>query len=448
MFELGQNQIIEGKADSIRRAIEQAILDDRLKPGDALPTVRTLAKDLGINKNTVVAAYRQLQQTGLVITDGRRGSIVAGQVSQAPSRPANGRGQQTLSVRDGNPDIAFLPSETDVRDALGRMSVDHHLYGEQRNHAPFVQWAADCFTTDGVEVNRGIFVSAGALDLVERALDVIGLVPGDKVAVEDPGYMSLHALVRAMGFELVPLELDANGVVPASLKAALKAGALAVVASSRAHNPTGIATSKSRSTELKRIAASAGDVLFIDDDHSSLLGLAPYYPWHLREGGRWLTVRSLSKFLGPDYRIAITTGDTDTIERLENRQSVGMGWVSTFLQRLAHELLSSAAVRKKIVAAGTAYRERYALLAAALKKKGFNVMGSAGLNLWVPMANEREVADRLFEAGWLVRTGRDFCVAGGSGIRVTSSRMTSQQSLAFAEALAAVRIATATTLAA
>jgi DNA-binding transcriptional MocR family regulator len=448
MFELGQNQIIEGKADSIRRAIEQAILDDRLKPGDTLPTVRTLAKDLGINKNTVVAAYRQLQQTGLVISDGRRGSIVAGQVSQAPSRLANGRGRQTLSVRDGNPDIAFLPSETDVRDALGRMSVDHHLYGEQRNHAPFVEWAAECFTTDGVGVNRGIFVCAGALDLVERALGAIGLVPGDKVAVEDPGYMSLHALVRTMGFDLVPLELDANGVVPASLKAALKAGARAVVVSSRAQNPTGIATSKSRSTELKRIVASAGDVLFIDDDHSSLLSLAPYHPWHSREGGRWLTVRSLSKFLGPDYRIAITTGDTDMIERLENRQSVGMGWVSTFLQRLAHELLSSAAVRKKIVAAGTAYRERYEVLVAALKKKGFNVTGSAGLNLWVPMANEREVADRLFEAGWLVRAGRDFSVTGASGIRVTSSRMTSQQSLAFAEALAAVRIATATTLAA
>jgi DNA-binding transcriptional MocR family regulator len=448
MFELGQNQIIDGKAESIRRAIEQAIVDERLKPGDALPTVRTLARDLGINKNTVVAAYRQLQQGGLVISDGRRGSMVAGQLSQAPSRRASDPVRLTLSVRDGNPDIAFLPSETDVRDALGRMSVDHHLYGEQRNHTPFVHWAAECFATDGVEVNGGIFVCAGALDLVERALNAIGLVPGDKVAVEDPGYMSLHALLRAMGFELVPLELDVNGVLPASLKAALAAGAQAVVVSSRAQNPTGIATSKARSAELKRIAASAGDVLFIDDDHSSLLGLAPYYPWHSHASGPWLTVRSLSKFLGPDYRIAVATGNAPMIERLENRQSVGMGWVSTFLQRLAHELLGATGVHKKIVAAGSAYRERYEVLVAALKKKGFNVTGSAGLNLWVPIARDREVAERLFEAGWLVRTGRDFCIGGGSGIRVTSSRMTAQQSLAFAEALAAARSATATTLAA
>lgn len=444
MFELAKDEILEGKADSIRRAIEQAILDDRLKPGDTLPTVRTLAADLGINKNTVAVAYRQLQQSGLVIADGRRGSIVARQASPHAGNADGGR--QTMSVRDGNPDIAFLPSEADLRAALERMNVSHHLYGEQRNYAPFLQWAMDCFAADNLPVDRGVFVSAGALDLIERAFNAAGLPPGCKIAVEDPGYMSSLALVRSMGFEPVPLALDQSGVVPASLAAALKAGASAVLVSSRGQNPTGIATSKTRAAELKRIAAGTTNVLFIDDDHSSLLGLAPYYPWHSAAGGRWLTVRSLSKFLGPDYRIAIATGDADTIERLETRQSVGMGWVSTFLQRLALELLTTSTVQKKIVSAGVTYRERYEALFSALKKKGFNVAGSAGLNLWVPIANEREVAERLFDAGWLVRRGRDFCITNQSGIRVTCARMTTQQSLAFTEALVAVRSATATTL--
>ena len=448
MFELGKDDILEGKADSIRRAIEQAILDDRLKPGDALPTVRTLAADLGINKNTVAVAYRQLQQSGLVIADGRRGSIVAGQVSRGSSRHAgNGSSsRQTLSVRDGNPDVAFLPSEAELRGALERMNVSHHLYGEQRNFAPFVQWASECFGADNIPVDRGVFVSAGALDLIERGLNAAGLTPGCKIAVENPGYMSSLALVRSMDFEPVPLALDQSGVVPASLAAALKAGVSAVLVSSRGQNPTGVATSKTRAAELRRIVAGAANVLFIDDDHSSLLSLAPYYPWHSGTGGHWLTVRSLSKFLGPDYRIAVATGDVDTIERLEIRQSVGMGWVSTFLQRLAYELLTTTSVQKKIVSAGVAYRERYEGLFAALKKKGFNVTGSAGLNLWVPIANEREVAERLFDAGWLVRPGRDFCVTEQSGIRVTCARMTAQQSLAFTEALVAVRGATATTL--
>jgi DNA-binding transcriptional MocR family regulator len=137
MFELAPHDILEGKADSIRRAIELAILQDRLKPGEALPTVRTLAADLGINKNTVVAAYRQLQQTGLVISDGRRGSIVAGQTSPARAALAASY-RQMISVRDGNPDLAFLPGAAEIRNAIARMNLDNHLYGEQRNHLPFV----------------------------------------------------------------------------------------------------------------------------------------------------------------------------------------------------------------------------------------------------------------------------------------------------------------------
>jgi DNA-binding transcriptional MocR family regulator len=446
MFTLQPHEIGEGKAESIRRAIEQAIRDDRLKPGENLPTVRSLAADLGVNKNTVVVAYRQLQATGLVVSDGRRGSIVASQSSAAPSSDAGL--PQMMSVRDGNPDIAFLPDEHDIRDAFSRMNLDHHLYGEQRNNPGFVKWAKDAFSADDVPVDRGVFVSAGALDLIERALDAAGLVPGDKVAVEDPGYMSLLALTRLMGFDLIPLTFDQHGIVPASLQAALDVGVKAVLFSSRAQNPTGISTSKERARALADIAANADDVLFIDDDHSSLLQFADFHPWHIRANGPWLVVRSLSKFLGPDYRLAVSTGDTQTIESLENRQAVGMGWVSTFLQRLAHQLLISPAVRRKITAGGAAYTERHTTLATLLRKRGFDVVGSAGLNLWLPIPDERAVAERLFDAGWRVRTGRDFCVTPQSGIRITSSRMTPQQSSVFVEALVAARHAVSITLSA
>lgn len=446
MFTLQPHEIAEGKAESIRRAIEQAILEDRLKPGESLPTVRNLAADLGVNKNTVVVAYRQLQATGLVVSDGRRGSIVANPSSSAPS--ADVGLPQMMSVRDGNPDIAFLPDDHDIRDAFSRMSLDNHLYGEQRNNAGFVKWAKEGFLADNVPVDRSIFVSAGALDLIERALEASGLTAGDKVAVEDPGYMSLLALTRLMGFDLVPLAFDDHGIVPASLQAAVDVGVKAVLFSSRAQNPTGISTSKERARALADIAAHADDVLLIDDDHSSLLQLADYHPWHIRENGPWLVVRSLSKFLGPDYRLAVSSGDTRTIESLENRQAVGMGWVSTFLQRLALELLISPAIRRKIAAGGATYVERHTALVTMLKKKGFNVAGGAGLNLWLPIPDERAVAERLFDAGWLVRTGRDFCVTPQSGIRITSSRMTPQQSSVFVEALVAARHAVTTTLSA
>ncbi|QDH60958.1 aminotransferase class I/II-fold pyridoxal phosphate-dependent enzyme [Pandoraea pnomenusa] len=447
VIDLDNGSPSEGKADAIRRAIECAILEDRLKPGDTLPTVRALADSLGINKNTVAVAYRQLRDGGLISGEGRQGSTVRRHASAAGARDATGRAAQTRFVRDGNPDVSLLPYEAEIHEAMARMSVEPRLYGEHRNDDAFVDWARTQFVDDRIEVSGGIFVSAGALDLIERALIVSGIRAGDRVAVEDPGYISVHSLVRSMGIDAVPLALDHAGIVPASLRKALKAGVKAVISTSRAHNPTGVVTSRARASELKKMVGGNSDVLFIDDDHTNLLNLAPYHSWHTGVR-RWLTVRSLSKALGPDYRIAFSTGDAQTVQRLEDRQSVGMGWVSTLVQRLVLELVTTGSVQKKIAAAGVAYRERHQLLTAALKKRGFDVLPGAGLNVWVPLPNELEVAQRLFAAGWLVRAGHEFCLEGQQGIRVTAARMTPAETLDFVEALVKVCQTTSSTLSA
>jgi GntR family transcriptional regulator len=80
-----------------RQIIEQlawAIERGDLKPGTALPTVRQLAGDLGIAPNTVARAYAELQDSGWLISDGRRGTHVA---DDAPKR---GRNERARDLRD------------------------------------------------------------------------------------------------------------------------------------------------------------------------------------------------------------------------------------------------------------------------------------------------------------------------------------------------------------
>lgn len=48
-----------------------------LRPGDRLPTVRQLAADLGLAPNTVARSYSELEQSGAIVTRGRRGSFIA-----------------------------------------------------------------------------------------------------------------------------------------------------------------------------------------------------------------------------------------------------------------------------------------------------------------------------------------------------------------------------------
>ncbi|NJA58778.1 GntR family transcriptional regulator, partial [Streptomyces sp. NEAU-H3] len=73
---LGEYRISGRRAADIAADVEQAVGRGELGPGDVLPPMRELAADLGVNANTVAAAYRTLRERGVIETAGRRGSRV------------------------------------------------------------------------------------------------------------------------------------------------------------------------------------------------------------------------------------------------------------------------------------------------------------------------------------------------------------------------------------
>lgn len=82
-FKGGQNVLdirLEGKApiyEQLFNGISQLISSGELKPDEKLPAVREVAKQLGINPNTVQKAYAQLEQTGLIYSMPSKGSYVS-----------------------------------------------------------------------------------------------------------------------------------------------------------------------------------------------------------------------------------------------------------------------------------------------------------------------------------------------------------------------------------
>ncbi len=424
------HHITGNRAGEISASVEASIRSGALVPGEPLPPVRRLAGQLHVSPTTVAAAYRDLQVRGLVTAAGRRGTRVS------PRPPVSARSSAIVAagVRDlarGNPDPALLP---DLTGAATRLAPEQHLYGEMTNRADLLGLAASQFAADGVSPDF-LAVVGGALDGIERTLEA-HLRPGDRVLVEDPGYPALFDLLLALGLVPDPLPVDSRGYLPERLADALRGPLAAVILTPRAQNPTGAALDSRRAGEVRRLLQARPDVLVIEDDHAGPVSGTPGLSVCSERPDRWAVIRSVSKSLGPDLRLAVMAGDAVTISRVEGRQQIGAGWVSHVLQKLVAGLWNDPAVQAQMEHAASAYSERRQALIAALAARGIPAEGRSGLNVWIPVEDEAAAVRRLHGAGWAVAAGERFRLRAGPGIRVSIGLLPVADAPALAAALA------------
>jgi len=414
--------VVGSTAIEISASIETGVRSGALAPGAGLPPVRTLAADLQVSPATVAAAYQALRGRGVIETLGRNGTRVR------PRPPVVGeRGQWRLGVpagaidlSSGTPDPRLLP---DLDAAVCAPA-----------HGDLATLARDAFAGDGVAPGV-VGIAAGALDAIERLLGA-HLRPGDKVAVEDPGWANLLDLIAALGLVPVPVAMDEDGPSPSELSSVLGAGARAVVITTRAQNPTGAAVTAARAGALRLVLARFPDVLVIEDDHAGPLSALPLHSV-CGIGTHWAFVRSVSKPYGPDLRCAPFVADPVTAARVDGRQRLGTGWVSTLLQRAVVTLWSSAEVAAQVRAAGRSYDRRRDGLVRALRERGLDAVGRTGINVWVRVPDETLAVSALREAGWAVAPGALYRISSAPGFRVTISALDESAIPVFADAVVA-----------
>ncbi|WP_432042072.1 aminotransferase class I/II-fold pyridoxal phosphate-dependent enzyme [Streptomyces cadmiisoli] len=431
---LGEYRIEGRGAAEISASVERAVGAGALPPGHLLPPMRELAARLGVNPNTVAAAYRILRERGVIETAGRRGS----RVRAKPATTARDaiRVDVPEGVRDmaaGNPDPALLPPLATAFAAAGAQADrEPVLYGDAPVEPELARVARADLDAGGVP-DGPVVVTSGSLDAVERVL-AAHLKPGDAVAVEDPGWGSLLDLVPALGLRTVPVQVDDDGPLPADVDRALAAGARALIVTDRAQNPTGAALSAARARALRTVLGRHPDTLLIEDDHGHGIVDLPLHPL-AGVTRHWAFVRSTAKAFGPDLRIAVLTGDELTLDRVRGRQRLGPGWVSRLTQRAVVRLWADGAVDTPAVSA--AYGGRRDALIGALARHGIAAYGRSGLNVWIPVPDETGAVARLQHAGWAVAPGARFRMSAPPGIRVTVSTLTEGEAGPLAEAIAA-----------
>ncbi|MDJ1114652.1 aminotransferase class I/II-fold pyridoxal phosphate-dependent enzyme [Microbacterium dauci] len=421
--------------------IARMIADGDLDAGERLPTVRELSTALGVSAGTIAAAWRALSDAGAIVSRGRAGSFVRAEPREWLSPRVQGLAGAAHEVRldlsHGTPDPAMLPP---LEAAFARVSprADTGRYHDLPVLPELHAHIAETWPAPGVET---FTVVDGALDGISRTLEQVVRF-GDRVAVESPGFPYFFDLLEALGAEAVPLSLDRDGVTPHSLAYALARRPAAVVLQPRAQNPTGVSMTVERARTLARLIMETPDarkVTVVEDDHSALISSAPDVTL-----ARWIPnqvvhVRSFSKSHGPDLRIAALGGPARIVERLVARRMLGPGWTSRVLQTVLLGLLTDPGSVARVRTARLIYRDRLDRLAVALRRNGVDVGDPDGINLWLPVLDERAARVRLAASGIAVSAGSPYLAPGDTTttphVRVTGGMVVENARLV-AEALA------------
>ncbi|MEU8002937.1 aminotransferase class I/II-fold pyridoxal phosphate-dependent enzyme [Catellatospora sp. NPDC049111] len=424
--------ITGGTATAIASCVEEGIRRGALAPGDALPSVRALAEELAISPATVAAAYQRLRDRGIVVTAGRHGTRVRPVTPIATGRAARAVPEGVRDLSDGEPNPALLPELAPVLRRVADSFAAGAAALRYADGGPLPELLEQARTRlTGLPDGAAYTLVNGALDGIDRLLGA-RLRPGDRVAVEDPGWAALLHLIAAHGLVPVSMPVDDDGPLPDGVRAAVAAGARAAVITTRAQNPTGGAVSAERAALLRPLLR---DVFVIEDDHAGELAAVPSHP--VAGGAYWAYVRSASKPYGPDLRCAVLAGDPETVSRVEGRLRLGPGWVSGLLQRTLLELWRDPAARRAVAAAGWVYDERRDALVAALRGRGVAASGRTGINVWVPVPDETGAVTALRDAGFAVAPGHVFRTATGPGIRITIATLRAEEVEPLAAAVAA-----------
>lgn len=407
-------------ARGIAAAVSRLVTAGELPAGARLPTVRDVARELGVSPTTVSEAWRSLTRAGAIQTRGRSGTFVAAPVlPRQRYRYSQMGGAAGAAVRDlssGVPDHDLLP---DLTDALKRLG-DGRLTTSYLDEPVLPALEAALLARWPFRPER-LTVVDGALDALDR---VIGSVVrfGDHVIVENPAFPPLLDLLQAVGATVVGVPLDDAGMRPDRLHDALADyPAVAVFLQPRAHNPTGTSMSARRAAELASVLDGFPDVLVVEDDHAGDIATAPPVSLGAVRPDRTVHVASFSKSHGPDLRLAAVGGPAAVIAAVADRRLLGPGWSSRLLQGVLLDLLTSPAAAAQVAAARDAYASRRDALLAALRARGVTATAADGINLWMTVDDQQIAMVSLAAHGIAVAPGAPFGVTplGADHVRVT-----------------------------
>ena len=358
------------------------------------------------------SAYRFLRQRGVISTHGRGGTRVHVRppIETPPTVPL------PASVRDltrTRHEDEIAPTMTQVMHELA-----DHLVGAVP--VDLEDRLVKDFEIDGIET-AGAVVIGSAREALDRILDS-QLLPGDRVAVEDPSSAEIADVLNLNGLTPVRIRVDERGALQTSLANALP-GVGACILTPRGHDPTGAVVDAQRASELRMVLRQAPEILLIEWDPLGPVAGVRYE--HIAEPDRvrWAVIRSFEPMFGDRLGVAAVAGDTVTLARVRGRLERLGSPLSSLVRRVVDELLAHPGAVQRLTLTTRTHGARRVALLAELRARGISGQGQAGPWVWVPVHDQEQVTAMLFERGWLVRPGDPIDDDSPNGVRISVARL-------------------------
>jgi GntR family transcriptional regulator/MocR family aminotransferase len=384
-----------GRTRAIYQQLRDAVIDGRLRAGDALPPTRELAEQLGVARATIVGAYEQLAGEGFIA--GHRGSgtyvtdvAIPGAASTMArlerqtaleprsmwnsvriARPFQ-RGA-TFDFRSGLADTSRFPYQAWRRlsaEAMTPERVGKAPYGDPGGYWPLREAIAR-----HISVSRGVMTDAGSVTITngtQQAVDLVArvlLAPGDRVAVEDPSYDPPRRLLASLGADVVGVPVDDQGLIVDAIPDGTK-----LVYVTPAHQyPLGMVMSLARRAALLEWA-SDNNAAIVEDDYDSEFRfsgrtVAPIKT--LDANGRVIYLGSFSKSILPTLRVGYLVAPASLTHALHAAKWLSDWHTALPIQEVLAGFIDEGLFARHLRGMRRVYEQRHHLIVATLRDRRF-----------------------------------------------------------------------------
>jgi GntR family transcriptional regulator / MocR family aminotransferase len=355
---------------SLEESLRTAIQGRRLAAGTALPSSRVLAKDLGLSRGTVAAAYDQLVAEGYLLARQGAGTQVA---DLGPANPhAEGRRpakQARLDLRPGTPDVTSFPVTEWLRcarRALGRAPASVYGYGDVRGRFELRRVLVDYLgRTRGVHARpEQVVITAGATQALSLLCTALAGAGGTTIAMENPGFNFHRGVVRQARLSVVALPVDERGAKTDAL------GDVAAAVVTPAHQyPTGVTMHPMRRQAFTSWARTTGGLVVEDDyDGEFRYDRQPIGALQGTAADHVVYIGTASKTLGPGLRLGWMVLPHRLVEPVMEAKLYTDLSTDAIAQLTLADLITSHSYDRHIRTVRLRYRRRRDLLDTALRQ--------------------------------------------------------------------------------